>query len=303
LEKTTPVDQAALFTFDRHVQPLVTFEQWNSIPVGERVELAVRKLAENSPGWLATDLGGALVAAAETLAETTGKSPSPGLRQIIVISDLQEGSRLEALQNYEWPKEISLQIEPLRTAHTDNASLQLITATDEEKHGNSTSLRVRVSNEPFSKKEQFKMGWVQPDGRTFVEKPVDLYVPAGQSRTIVLPIPTNGVSSERILLQGDDNDFDNSVFAVPPEQTRLHVLYCGAASENDSRGPLYFLRRAFQETQRQSVQLLVRSENQPLLSEDARTAALYIVTGALTDDRERLLREQFSTGKTLLFSL
>jgi hypothetical protein len=303
LEKTTQADQVALSTFERHIHPLVTFEQWNSIPVGERVEVAVRKLAENSPGWLGTDLGGALVTAAEMLADTTGKPSSSGLRQIIVVGDLQEGSRLDALQNYEWPKEISVQIEPLRAAHTDNAGLQLITTPDEDKPGNSAGLRVRVSNEPFSKKEQFKIGWVQTDGRTFVEKPVELYVPAGQSRTALVPTPANGGSVERILLQGDDNDFDNTVFAVPPEQTRLSVLYCGPASESDSRGPLYFLRRAFQETQRQSVQLLVRSENQPLLQDEASAAALYIVTGTLADDRERLLHEQVASGKTLLFSL
>src|SRR5207249_3625725 len=69
LAKTSAADQLALFSFDRHVHPLLTFEQWNAAPVSDRAALAVGKLAETSPGWSATDLGTALVTAAETLAD------------------------------------------------------------------------------------------------------------------------------------------------------------------------------------------------------------------------------------------
>jgi len=303
LGKTSPVDEVAIFSFDKHVYPLVTFEQWNSIPANERVEIAARKLADTSPGWMATELGSALVTAAETLADTTGKPAVQAVRQVIVVSDLQEGSRLEPLQNYEWPKGINLIVEALRASHVDNAGLQLITSPDEDNPGNNATVRVRVSNEPTSKKEQFKIGWAQADGRTFIDKPVDLYVPAGQSRTALLSTQQRGTSLDRILLQGDDNDFDNTVFVVPPEQARLTVLYTGNGSATDPRGPLYFLQRAFQQTQRQSVQLLVRLENQPLLPEEVKAAALILVNGTLSDDRAQTFHDQAVSGKTLLFSL
>jgi hypothetical protein len=303
LTRTSPADQVAIFSFDKHVYPLVTFEQWNAMAAGERVEAASKKLAETTPGWLATDLGSALVSAAETLADTTGKPTAQTVRQVVVVSDLQEGSRLEPLQNYEWPKEIHLVVEALRVSHPDNAGLHLITGSDEDNTGNTSTVRVRVSNEPTSKKEQFKIGWVQPDGRTFIEKPIELYVPAGQSRTAILPTQHGGTLLERILLQGDDNDFDNTVFVVPPEQARLSVFYSGTDSETNSRAPLYFLRRAFQETQRQAVKLTVHLSNQPLLPEEAKAAALFVVNGALPDDRTQLFREQVASGKTLLFSL
>ncbi len=304
LAKTSSEDQVALFAFDKHVHPLVTFEQWNALPPAERAEVSSTKLATLSPGWLATDLGGALVSAAETLADTAGKPSSHFTRQVIIVSDLQEGSRLEALQNYEWPKELSLAIEPLRAIHADNAGLQLITSSEEENPGGKNpTVRVRVNNEPGSKKEQFKIGWAQPDGREFFGKPLELYVPAGQSRTALLPIQTGGSSPERIILRGDDNDFDNTIFVVPPEQTRLSVIFCGAESEKDSRKPLYFLRRAFQETQRQAVQLTVRSQNQPLLPAETKGAALFVVTETLAEDRALLLQQQVISGKTLLLSL
>ena len=70
--------------------------------------------------------------------------------------------------------------------------------------------------------------------------------------------PARYAGPERILLQGDDEDFDNTVFVVPPETQRLSVLYCGSGSEKDPAQPLYFLRRAFQETRRQAVQVVIR---------------------------------------------
>src|SRR5713101_5749192 len=91
LRKTSPADQVTLLTFDRRVNPLVTFEQWNAAPASDRAAVAARKLAEISPGWSATHLGNALITAAETLADTAAK-PAVGPRQIVLISDLQEGS-------------------------------------------------------------------------------------------------------------------------------------------------------------------------------------------------------------------
>ena len=38
--QTSPADQVAVFTFDRQLTPLVTFEQWTAAPSGERVALA-----------------------------------------------------------------------------------------------------------------------------------------------------------------------------------------------------------------------------------------------------------------------
>src|SRR6185503_16831354 len=53
LRKTSSMDQVALFTFDRELNSLVTFEQWNAAPSGERVTLATGRLKETSPGWSA----------------------------------------------------------------------------------------------------------------------------------------------------------------------------------------------------------------------------------------------------------
>jgi len=302
LRKTSSADQVAVYTFDRQLTPLVTFEQWNAAPGSERAALAINRLKETSPGWSATHLGGALITAAEILADTDGQ-PAIGARQIVLIGDLQEGSHLDQLQGYEWPKGIEVMTETIKARRANNAGLQLVADSDAADPKAGTSVRVRVSNAVDSKREQFKVGWAMSDGRSFMGDPAEVYVPPGQSRIVAMSLPSAGVAVDRIVLQGDDEDFDNTVFVIPPETARLSVIYFGNDSGKDSRQPLYFLQRAFQETRRQSVQVLVRPTGAALSIDEAQAATLFVVADTLSGERAKALREQVSAGKTVLFVL
>ena len=125
-------------------------------------------------------------------------------------------------------------------------------------------------------------------------------MPAGQSRIVSLPVPLTNSAADRIVLKGDDEDFDDAVFALPPETARLNVLYLGNDAETDTHEPFYFLQRAFQETRRQAIQVLRRAPDSPLPTADAQTANLFIVTDALSGERVHALRNQVLAGKTLL---
>jgi hypothetical protein len=313
LRNTSPNDQVAVFTFDRQVNPLITFEQWNAAAPAERATLAERRLEENPPGWSATHLGNALIRAAETLADTGDKKTS-GSGEIVLLSDMQEGCRLEPLQGYEWPKGIELTVEPLKAKHTSNAALQLVTDSNDSDPKAGNAVRVRIANAADAKREQFKVGWTSADGRAFAGKPTEVYVPPGQSRIVALVIPAGGATNtsrelalpdgvQRIMLQGDDEDFDNTVYVIPPETVRLQVLYLGNESEKDARQPLYFLMRAFQETRQVAVSVQVHSPALPLLAAQAQAATLLVVSDALPEARARELHEQVAAGKTLLFTL
>lgn len=297
LRATSPIDQVAVFTFDRQVTPLVTYEEWNASSAAERVSLAERKLADAAPGWSATYLGNALIRAAETAADSSGKQPVDS-SEIVVISDLQEGSHLEPLQGYEWPRGVSVTFESLKPKHSSNASLQLITDSDDASAKAAAGTRVRVSNSATAKAEQFKVGWAADDGAAFAGTPMDIYVPQGQSR--IVSMPTAMLASRRILLRGDDEDFDNSVFVVPPEAQRLQVLYFGTDSDKDATQPLYFLQRAFQETRRQAVQVRAGSATAPFTSAQANATSLYIVTDPVPEGISKALRDEAMTGKTVL---
>lgn len=301
----SPADQISLMTFDRQLHELLTFDEWNRTAVGERVALAVRKLAETSPGWSSTHLGEAVIGAAETLADTHGKAVT-GPRQIVLISDMQEGSRMEQLQGYEWPKGIELSVEPLKPKRLSNAGIQLVTDTDDTGSKEVASVRVRVANASDSKVDQFKVGWAATDGHSIIGQPLNLYVPAGQSRIVAIPLLTNALASmkpDRILLQGDDEDFDNTVYAIPPAKARLNVFYLGTDSDKDPHQPLYFLERAFQETRRQAVRVVQAPTNGlifPAAKDPNDDWSLAALTEPIPEPAAKSLHDLVTSGKTLL---
>lgn len=300
LGRTGPADQVAVLVFDRQATPLVSFEDWNRTPAGDRVAFATSRLGAIGPTWAGTHLGNALVTAAETLAETDAKIV-PGPRQVVLVSDLQAGSRLDALQAYEWPKGVALLIESVKAANPTNAGLQLVADAADTHRATDAAVRVRVSNSADAKREQFKVGWARAAGAgEFVGAAIDVYVPPGQSRIVTVPSPKEGGPVNRIILRGDDDDFDNTVFVIPPVQQRAGVLWLGGDNPEDTRQPLFFLRRALADTPRLAVQVTARAPATPLLPDDVRAAQVIFVTEALPPATTAALREQALAGRTVV---
>jgi hypothetical protein len=298
LRSAAAPDQAALFTFDRQLRPLISFEQWKPLALGPRAALVRQRLSEVGVGWGGTHLDQALVRAAEMAADTE-KNQVPGPCQVILITDLQAGSRLTALQGHDWPKGVDLIVERLQAPAASNAGLHWMAESEET--AAAAAIRLRVSNEPDSRREQFQVGWARPDG-TLLSNAAEVYVPPGQSRVVALPVPADATNLDRVVLRGDDVAFDNTVFVVPPVPVRIGVLYLGRESETDTRQPLYFLRRAFQDTRRQSVRVVAPPPSAPLSAADLDAAGLFVVTDILPGDQARALRQQIASGKTLLFA-
>src|SRR5580765_7592007 len=101
----------------------MSFDEWKAPPMEQRAAIASEKVHRAAPGWGSTHLSDALISAAEALADTAAK-PFTGRRQVILISDLQEGSRLEQLQGYEWPKGIEVDVEVVKAKSPSNAGIQ-----------------------------------------------------------------------------------------------------------------------------------------------------------------------------------
>jgi hypothetical protein len=159
---------------------------------------------------------------------------------------------------------------------------------------------VRVQNEAGATKEQFKLGWKGPGGDAGT--PLDVYVPAGQSRIVIIQPPPTGSKADRILLEGDGEPFDNTVFVAPPDPTLAKVLYIGDDLEADSSQPLFFLRHAFQETRQQVVQVISCRPRDGIPSGAADSATLFVVTDSLSEGQAQELRKQVSQGKAILFA-
>lgn len=308
LRRAGPADQVALYPFDRQATALVSFEDWNRTAPADRVAFAVGRLATLSPSWAGTQLGSALVTAAEALGENEDGKAAPGPRQIVLVSDLQSGSRLDALQAYEWPKGVDLLLEPVKAGVAGNAGVQLVAEGPDSTRAVDAPVRVRVSNTADATREKFKLGWTAPRSAPtdtaaaeWIGAPIDAYVPPGQSRVFSLPVPKGVAAPEVITLQGDPEAFDNTVHVIPHAQQRATVLWIGSDVAEDVRQPLFFLRRAFVETPRVAVRVLASAPAAALSPADLTGSTLIFLTDAVPTEKAAALRAEVEAGRTLVF--
>ncbi len=303
LRKAGPADSLTLALFDRTVKVLMNFEQWSAALPGERAALALKRLDDATPAWGGTQLGGALLNAVELLEEKPSKGQAtPAARRLVVISDFQDGAHLDGLQGFEWPRGISVEVEPLKPRRPTNAGLQLLAGQGEENApAGEAPVRVRISNTGLSQREQFQLGWLSADGKSFVGKPDDVYVPPGQSRVLNAPKAPAGQALDVLALRGDDEDFDNSVYVVTPEPAEVNVSFLGRDDGADSTQMLFYLNRAFQQTRRQALRVVVRPEQALPQPPDTDTGPLLIATDALSTEQASRLRRALDAGRTALF--
>jgi hypothetical protein len=71
-----------------------------------------------------------------------------------------------------------------------------------------------------------------------------VYVPPGQSRVVKLPRPAEALLADRLALAGDDHEFDNAFYVVPPKKQVVRLVYVGADAADDAKGMQYYLRLA-----------------------------------------------------------
>ena len=190
-----------------------------------------------SPGWSDGDLGNAINACVDLLQheQSVGDSSASGDCEIVVISDFVAGTPIETLSENEWPGRISLRLERVAPTQPGNAHFEM--RADEETE-NMGRWRVRVTNEPASLRERFRLNWLDEHGKLIEPIALECTVPPGQS--MVYPVQIPSVPIRGMELTGDDCDFDNRRFAVPIARRTLKV-FCledgdGTRSTDESRG-------------------------------------------------------------------
>ena len=275
----------------------MSFEQWRAAAADGRAAAAIQKLGAVAPGWSGTALGAALLQAAEMLnAPTEGKSPS---LEIVVVSDLQEGSRFDGLQGYEWQRGIAVRLEPVVAKRLANAAAQWIAESEEAENTDAKKgPRIRVMNSAEAHGEQFALEWSKPGANS--EK-LDVYVPAGQVRVARPSAPEPG--AERLALSGDEVSFDNALFILPPQPVMAPLLYVGNDADDDSAGSFYFLARAFQKTPSLRVEVRAVRGDAPVPAFQLQEAQMIVLGEGLGDAALPGLRQYLRDGKTVLCAL
>jgi hypothetical protein len=313
LANAGPADHVCVMSFDRGARTRIGFEQWAALDPARRASAVTEELSQLSPGWASTDLGHALIAAAEALEddEINDGQQAPGPRRIVLISDLQQGSNLEALRTYEWPQGTELAVEAISCQGATNASLQLVTSRDYlAPSRGEDSTHIRITNSPDAANDHFQLRWAvdQPPpagstpegGGATSDQAIDVYAAPGHSTVVPAPVRTNPQGTTKLVLTGDDHDFDNSLYVMPGLRQQANILYLGGDDPNDAAGMLYYLRQAFEGGKAPTARVLRRSAGDSLGAADIEAAHLIVVTDALGPQNVAPLRRYLESGRSLL---
>lgn len=296
-------DQIAIYTFDSKLTAIKGLKDIKQAQQNHSHQNDLELLTKLTPGWNSTHLGKALTEIASLLQQqTVSKSAGFTLENstIELITDFQSGSRISALNDFSWPKELRIRLHQLQVKETSNAGLQLL-SLDEK-----SQATVRIVNAADSQQEQFTLSYQESTGQENMSESKiskQVYVPRGQSRVIQMPAQSKQQPANQIVLTGDQHDFDNRLYLQPREKKELTIIHYGTPSEGAHQSPDYFVKRAFPSTPLRKVEFLTIGPDSPKILMEAAQIHLIIVSHELLQEETKFLKSYLEQGGVVLFSL
>ncbi len=340
LEDTGATDRVCVMSFDKSTQTLMGFEQWQTLEPPRRLDLAIEEVSKLSPSWDGTALGQALVNAAEAIEddEANDRQRAASVRRVVLVSDLQQGGRLDALQSYEWPERTELVVKPVLAEGTTNATLQLLAGRDDlAVTEGQYRAPIRITNSPDADKEQFALRWAGRSEPNEADRITDVYVAPGHSTVVHVRMPTDeragqarveGVppsnrgqdardtmAGQKLVLTGDDHDFDNTLYLAPQLKQQINIVYIGDEDPNNPKEMLYYVRRCFGASRTLNPRIIVSRasrprtaggpvpsavEGTPATRGDISKAHFVIIADPLEREQIDALKQYLESGRTAL---
>lgn len=295
LDKLDETDDVSLFAFDETLDPIVGPDNSEQLERAQRREVVRAKLDELEPTSSATNLGKALLSVAERLEAANDLQQAHASLQIVLIGDLQAGSRLDALQSSQWPETVRVEVRTVQLADPSNARVRLIETPGEDSIEENIP-RVRVKNAPDSTVEQFEVVWLADQEER--SRPVSFYVPPGQSLVLSVPYELTGTRPDRLELRGDgaSAQFDNVYYVVPAIQEQLKIAYFGQDPADKPQSLRFYLDRALGETPARKIELERVATDAPVDFAFGEPPRLVVVAEAITDDRQSAVDRYLNQG-------
>jgi hypothetical protein len=303
LKQVSPADHLCVMSFDQSAHTLIGFEQWSALDPARRASIVNEQIAKLSPGWARTDLGQALVTAAEAIEddEVNDKHRTVRTHRIVLISDMQQGAALEALYAYEWPQRTEITVKHIQATGTTNATMQQVASKDgTSRIGDDDRLRIRITNSPDATIDHFSLNWADENSKS--EPIAEVYAPAGHSVIARVPFPVDESEAKTLILSGDDHDFDNVLYLAPRLTQEANILYLGDGDPNNPKAMLYYVQRAFGPMATLNPNVILPPAGN-LTEEDITTAHLVIITDVMNQENIPLLRRYLESGGTAFLAM
>ena len=289
-------DEAAVIAFDEKEEVVIGFDEWRQLPPPERVQFVMARLKETVPSWNATTIGESLTTAVELMGDRDAVDAASGQRlgvkEVVLISDFQEGSERDSLNRLAWPEEVSLRKVEVKTKGASNFSLftaskktedddEVDSSTERAKSGREIEhqmVRVRIANSQEGVAEKFTLAWVGEGGSA--DDKVEGNVPPGGARVLMAPPRFNETTAGILEIQGDSSPFDNRIYVGPTQARPVKILYLGEdTGKVDAGSPLFYLSRALRKTESVDPLLESRRAGDIKTADDLKGFDVVILTG------------------------
>ena len=311
LDELQPNDQVALISFDEEPTLEVDFNDAMAGTLDTHRQLILQSAEQLQATSKATALGTAIQFTSELAMtepsgagtrndinsddQTLNASVTPSA-QIIVISDLQQGSNLESLQAYAWPKQLTLDLRPVIPKTNGNASVTLLKVTKDDRKSN--QVRVRVDNTEDSNLNEFQISWLNRDELQVNRE--KLTIPPGRTRVVNLPSPTADVVA--VTVEGDGAEFDNRHYFVTTKPIETEALFFGDLNQDLRNDLFYYLKILPLNTESRSISFRP-IEGSELNSLDSAKVPLVVIAKPLASNEYAKLKRYIDSGGTVLFVL
>ncbi len=262
IRQSGPTDAISVYQFDSSLRPLIAMDTALQTPASQRQMQAIAALQGVAPSWLHTDLGLALLTAADLLQTDwdTSSDSNAITSEIVVVTDFQTGAEVERLAEYSWPADCKVRIERVEPKSKGNARASLLAAEEtvpnvaevgksrlpsrsEEasRPADAEKLRVRVTNTIGSNLEALRLHWLDGQLQPIESSKVSCQVPSGSSLTVRMPVPPKGTIA--LQLEGDGSEFDNRFYVSHSEPIQSDLLCVEDQSRPQDESLGFFLRQ------------------------------------------------------------
>ncbi len=246
LDSLSPNDQVALYTIDSELKAVLPIDSEGQTDAAASQQAVRGALGGIRPTWQRTALADGLKSVADLIMSVAiaGKVDPTAENEVVLITDLHNGSQLDSLQGFAWPDTISLDVRRVLPAIPGNARVSLMESDDVDSDQSDSGLdvlRVRVENEVDSEEQTFRLAWADASG-PLAEGQTTIQVPPGQVR--VVRMASRPPQADRIALSGDAWEADNAAYVVEPITMLERIVFCGTQQSKTEDDLSYFLRQA-----------------------------------------------------------
>lgn len=280
------------------------------------------QLAEAKAGWGGSDIGAALIAVADLLEASGNDGGSGGERakEIVLISDFQDGAQRDSLNGYAWPESVKVRCLVVEPKQPANLTLNLVATiregdddgddeaagTGDENGSLADGRRVRIRNARADGEElKFSLRWENSSDAEENAAVVRGSVPPGASRVVAAP-PRHGKDADGdgvLVLEGDDHGFDNRAWVARVQPRPIRVMYLAAKPDGQDPGAaLFYLMRAMQPTSVLTPLVDARSFSE-VTDAEIDAAHVLVVAGAPEEKMAQRLGAAADKGAAVLWLL